>query len=1214
MMKRKGSREPSHGILKVPAKDARTDGQTLPVSPRVKLTNGANGPQGGVKFEAELEERNGLENNVEMLSPSPRASSRVSSASSRHSDSSMVSSLNSMSLDNVHDLSHLGTRRSLSVMSQCSSSTAGQGPLAHLGFAGSRHMHPERLPTMRFQKAVNLRLTDLSPESLENFHTLAPTLRRLELSHLGLKTIPKDILTNLEGLEALGLTRNSLGDNSFPDIIKNLKSLVDLKLDYNGLTNFPQNLQKLKTLQRLGLSQNQLKTVEGLEKLKRLTILVLDNNKLTSLFAEISTMRRLEVCYCSNNLLSEVQPAAVKLLRHLRTVDISNNSITSLPPELFTLPHLDLLNASNNKINRLPTITIRGVPKHVVKHIDLSENLIIRFPEHLLVMGKSLDISNNKISKIAGNTIRKLAWRTEKHVDLAGNPLIAPPIEICECGLRAMIGYFQELKTQMKSYQGMKLMVVGPSMSGKTSLVQSMMDEQPRVEDPEDRTIGIDVFEMPIETAPEGDPSKPLNVSVWDYSGNSFYRFTHYYFLEQPNLILLTFDLSTYTKQKFEKLLDTWLQWVIAKTKHLVLIVAGTQMDKVKKGPTRVAQICKEALEGVNAYFACHFDFLDRAVKDIESRPTISPALSEQFKLYMQLKKLRLDIYPEVLATSAATLEGVADLQKAIQTWALNKDIFPRNMREIPSLWLDVECWLEEQGNLMPVPIVSWEEFTDMVSEKFGMRHLMTNIAEYLHETGKILYGPNSPTFSEYVVLRPPMFLDAMKTIIRHDLDILLDYAVDDKFKSSGMGVVRFNKYKSDFLQGGVLDREFAKILWSGVVMDDGRPEEVMRHLVYKYELGYPVGKKHKNGTFDLTVLPPDPSLSARSSSPISESGISTTSKGGRKHRKKHSGKTISDAGDAESVSSKKHEKHEIPVITKLMFPSQRQAERPESVKNDLAHLLGNPSACTVFRFPRFIPPGLFERFCTRIRIHDDKYEFNFSEHWQNGVIAAHGQKRVLLYLQKVDEDEGGCHVRIEVRHLGLEQEEVDEDTEKAEIESMWACLLPVVHDMEKLLEQFPGACFQRLMACPACEKLGFIGEWLNPKELQNMQFKECSECGESISTVFLVQPREKRGAELIKMKNERARLRKLEEERRLADLDAQPNPSEAAENVQRVPSPNVPRKSKESTVEAPIGQEQGSANGRKNTVAAASDLANLEVPRRKNTSSARAGSPKLSR
>jgi Leucine-rich repeat (LRR) protein/GTPase SAR1 family protein len=1057
MMKRKGSREPSHGILKVPAKDARTESQTLPVTPRSRLTNGTNGLQGQVKFDTELEERNGLENNGDIPSPSPRPS-RVSSASSRHSDASVVSSLSSMTLDNVNDIRNLGNRRSLSVLSQCSTSTAGQGPLAHLGFAGSRHMHPERLPTMRFQKAVNLRLIDMSPESLENFHAIAPTLRRLELTHLGLQTVHKDIFTDLEGLEALGLTRNSLGDNSFPDAIKNLKSLVDLKLDFNNLTKIPQNLQKLKSLQRLGLSQNQLKTVEGLEKLKRLTILVLDNNKLKSLFAEIATMRRLEVCYCSNNLLSEVQPAAVKLMRHLRTVDISNNQITSLPPEIFTLPHLDLLNASNNKINRLPTITIRGVPKHIVKHIDLSDNLIIRFPEHLLVMGKSLDISNNKISKIAGNTIRKLAWRTEKQVDLAGNPLIAPPIEICECGLRAMIQYFQELKTQMKSYQGMKLMVIGPSMCGKTSLVQSMMDEQPRVEDPEDRTIGIDVFDMPIETAEEGEQSKPLNVSVWDYSGNSFYRFTHYYFLEQPALILLTFDMATYTKERFEQLLETWLQWVLAKTKHLVLIVAGTQKDMVKKGDARVKQICHEALEGVHGYIQDHLDFVDRAAKDIESRPVISPALSEQLKLYRQLKKLRLDIYPEVIATSAATLEGVAELQKAIQAWALNKDVFPKNMREIPSLWLDVECWLEEKGNLMPVPIISWEEFADMVSEKFGMRHLMANIAEYLHETGKILYDANSATFSEYVILRPAMFLDAMKTVIRHDLDVVLDYTVDDKFKTSGMGLVRFNKFKSDLLQGGVLDREFSKILWSSVVMDDGRPEEVMRHLVYKYELGYPVGKKHKNGTFDLAMLPTDSSVSARSSSPVSESAMSTTSKVGKsKHKKKHGNKSTSEAGDNESLTSKKQDKQDIPVITKLMLPLLRQAELTESIHNDLEHLQTNPSACPVFRFPRFIPPGLFERFCTRIRIHDDKYEFNFSEHWKDGVIATHGQKRVLLYLQRVEEEEGGCHIRLEARHLGLEQDQVDEDMEKAELESMWATLLPVVFDMERLLEQFPG-------------------------------------------------------------------------------------------------------------------------------------------------------------
>jgi len=53
-------------------------------------------------------------------------------------------------------------------------------------------------------------------------------------------------------------------------------------------------------------------------------------------------------------------------------------------------------------------------------------------------------------------------------------------------------------------------------------------------------------------------------------------------------------------------------------------------------------------------------------------------------------------------------------------------------------------------------------------------------------------------------------------------------------------------------------------------------------------------------------------------------------------------------------------------------------------------------------------------------------------------------------------------------------------------------------------------------MECPACRALSFLGEWQTPKELQSVATatKACEVCKESISTAYLVQPKEKRVGE----------------------------------------------------------------------------------------------------
>ena len=91
--------------------------------------------------------------------------------------------------------------------------------------------------------------------------------------------------------------------------------------------------------------------------------------------------------------------------------------------------------------------------------------------------------------------------------------------------------YLQEARSEMKVHQGLKVLVVGSYMAGKTSLIHSLVDQQSRLVEKNDRTVGVDHYDTAFELE-EGEPlSKSLQLTILDFSGHSNYLFSHYTFL-----------------------------------------------------------------------------------------------------------------------------------------------------------------------------------------------------------------------------------------------------------------------------------------------------------------------------------------------------------------------------------------------------------------------------------------------------------------------------------------------------------------------------------------------------------------------------------------------------------------------------------------------------------------------------------------------------------
>jgi len=179
--------------------------------------------------------------------------------------------------------------------------------MSHVGFQGARHLHPDRLPSRQHDATVSLRLFDTRDDTIENVQKLSGSLKRLLVSGIHLKTVPESLIDQLTHLEKLDLSNNQLGDGAIPEDMKKLERLSDLNLNSNKLTKVPPAVRRLKYLARLDLSKNGLDSLKGLEKNRRMQILVVDDNKVTNVFPDISHMQRLEVLKCKDNKIKEIE-------------------------------------------------------------------------------------------------------------------------------------------------------------------------------------------------------------------------------------------------------------------------------------------------------------------------------------------------------------------------------------------------------------------------------------------------------------------------------------------------------------------------------------------------------------------------------------------------------------------------------------------------------------------------------------------------------------------------------------------------------------------------------------------------------------------------------------------------------------------------------------------------------------------------------------------
>lgn len=146
-------------------------------------------------------------------------------------------------------------------------------------------------------------------------------------------------------LEVLHLQQN--GISSIPRGFISFTKLRDLRLDRNNLTSV-KHLSSCVSLRILNLSYNKLRSIDGIEGLQRLEVLILRNNQIDSI-------------------------KSIKLLPSLREIDVSFNNLLSLEG-VQNFPLIEIIRAENNQIKSLTLPKVFSYSEHTSKRVSTDKS------------------------------------------------------------------------------------------------------------------------------------------------------------------------------------------------------------------------------------------------------------------------------------------------------------------------------------------------------------------------------------------------------------------------------------------------------------------------------------------------------------------------------------------------------------------------------------------------------------------------------------------------------------------------------------------------------------------------------------------------------------------------------------------------------------------------------------------------------------------------
>lgn len=182
-----------------------------------------------------------------------------------------------------------------------------------------------------------------------------------------------------------------------------------------------------------------------------------------------------------------------------------------------------------------------------------------------------------------------------------------------------------------------KLLLMGDSGTGKSSLLLRFTDDRFLGEDVQSATIGVDFKVKFVEM--EG---RRVKLTIWDTAGQERFRTLTSSYYRGAQGVILVYDVAS--RESFESLRRTWIQELqaYANMDKLILMVVGNKIDKEEQRAVSLEEGQQLAKE-LSALF------MEASAK---TRAGVLPAFEELVHKIMHTPRVKKEAVTEVPATA----------------------------------------------------------------------------------------------------------------------------------------------------------------------------------------------------------------------------------------------------------------------------------------------------------------------------------------------------------------------------------------------------------------------------------------------------------------------------------------------------------------------------------------------------------------------------------
>ena len=557
----------------------------------------------------------------------------------------------------------------------------------------------------------------------------------------------------------------------------------------------------------------------------KLRELYLAKNFLQKMPSVTMTLDQLEILDVSHNMIETI-PAGIERLTQLRVFNLTGNNIIDFPIALGKLNQLTELMMGHNKLSQLPAQISQ---LRQLKRFILDENELSMLPTSIVELEEleTLDLTANKLEELPRNFYEMKSLTTahtyhkyyKSGLWLHKNPLTVPPPSVWTTSDPERIYYYlRKLEIrQTPDLQRQKLMVLGASQSGKTSLTRALY-------------VGKSVLMRPLE-----DSTELLELRAWrtvnlvsylmyDFGGNPVYRPTLPLFLDAKAFFLIVYDHHAYAlEENYEHAIGDWLEILLMHTPGAVVKIIGTHIDLCPdegiEGAGEDDSVVSELLARVQAQLNEHAEKLIEELVDISKQlngTELEAYEREQLKNqkrrleYLQANPLRL-IDDVALVSNVDGTRGLADLKEDLEIISVDKTLFAHAQRSVPSVWFKFNDAIKMHESFS----LSWKDACAIARQLGITSESLVDCLHFLRDIGQVLWYDKIAHLSSTVFHKPMQLIHVLRCVFRHDTTAFFDFATNRALKCKG-GFTEdvYLEAERNFRTTGEISRALLLSLW----------------------------------------------------------------------------------------------------------------------------------------------------------------------------------------------------------------------------------------------------------------------------------------------------------------------------------------------------------------------------------------------------------------